>query len=62
VTGALPGSLADLGPAALAALIVAGYLVAGEPVVGAVLHRRFEDRLRTDPGARRSFYRRLLVL
>jgi membrane protease YdiL (CAAX protease family) len=58
----LPGSLADFGPAALAAVIVAAYLVAGEPVVGAVLHRRFEDRLRTDPGARRSFYRRLLVL
>jgi uncharacterized protein len=62
VTGALPGDLADLGPAALAAVIVAAYLVAGEPVVGAVLHRRFEARLRTDPGARRSFYRRLLVL
>ena len=59
---ALPGSLADFGPAALAAVIVAAYLVAGEPVVGAVLHRRFEDRLRTHPGARRSFYRRLLVL
>lgn len=59
---ALPDSLADFGPAALAALIVAAYLVAGEPVVGAVLHRRFEDRLRTDPTARRSFYRRLLVL
>ena len=31
-------------------------------MVGHVLHRRFEGRLRTDPGARRSFYRRLLVL
>ena len=58
----LPGSLADLGPAALAAVVVAGYLVVGEPMVGHVLHRRFEGRLRTDPGARRSFYRRLLVL
>ncbi|MGY1711389.1 CPBP family intramembrane glutamic endopeptidase [Geodermatophilus sp. SYSU D00758] len=58
----LPGSPADLGPAALSAVVVAGYLVLGEPVVGAVLHRRFEGRLRTDPGARRSFYRRLLVL
>ena len=58
----LPTTLADLGPAALAAVIVAVYLVVGEPVVGAVLHRRFEARLRTDPGARRSFYRRLLVL
>jgi membrane protease YdiL (CAAX protease family) len=27
-----------------------------------VLHRRFEGRLRSDPRARRSFYRRLLVL
>jgi membrane protease YdiL (CAAX protease family) len=58
----LPGTLADFGPAALAAVVVAAYLVVGEPVVGHVLHRRFEDRLRTDSGARRSFYRRLLVL
>ena len=58
----LPGTLADFGPAALAAVIVAGYLVLGEPMVGHVLHRRFEGRLRFDPGARRSFYRRLLVL
>src|SRR5687767_9694076 len=59
---ALPGSLADFGPAALAAVVVAAYLVLGEPVVGHVLHRRFEGRLRSDPGARRSFYGRLLVL
>lgn len=58
----LPGSLADLGPAALSAVVVAAYLVVGEPVVGHVLHRRFEGRLRTDPGARRSLYARLLVL
>src|SRR5688500_17317426 len=58
----LPGSLADFGPAALAAVVVAAYLVLAEPVVGHVLHRRFEGRLPTDPGARRSFYRRLLVL
>ncbi|MGY1716903.1 CPBP family intramembrane glutamic endopeptidase [Geodermatophilus sp. SYSU D01106] len=58
----LPASLADFGPAALSAVVVAGYLVAGEPVVGHVLHRRFEGRLRTDPAARRSFYLRLLVL
>jgi membrane protease YdiL (CAAX protease family) len=58
----LPASLAAFGPAALAAVVVAAYLVVGEPVVGQVLHRRFEGRLRTDPGARRSFYRRLLVL
>ncbi|MGY1803929.1 CPBP family intramembrane glutamic endopeptidase [Blastococcus sp. SYSU D00922] len=58
----LPVALADFGPAALAAVVVAGYLVVGEPLVGHVLHRRFEGRLRSDPGARRSFYRRLLVL
>jgi uncharacterized protein len=58
----LPASPADFGPAALAAVVVAGYLVVGEPMVGHVLHRRFEGRLRSDPGARRSFYRRLLVL
>jgi uncharacterized protein len=60
--GVLPTSLEAFGPAALAAVIVAVYLVVGEPVVGHVLHRRFEGRLRTQPGARRSFYRRLLVL
>jgi membrane protease YdiL (CAAX protease family) len=58
----LPACLADFGPAALAAVVVAGYLVVGEPVVGQVLHRRFEGRLRSDPGARRSFYVRLLIL
>ena len=58
----LPDSLADFGPAAFAAVVVAVYLVAGEPVAGHVLHRRFEGRLRTDPDARRSFYGRLLVL
>jgi uncharacterized protein len=58
----LPASPADFGPAALAAVVVAGYLVVGEPMVGHVLHRRFEGRLRSDPRARRSFYRRLLVL
>ena len=58
----LPETLADFGPAAFAAVVVAVYLVAGEPVAGHVLHRRFEGRLRTDPDARRSFYGRLLVL
>jgi membrane protease YdiL (CAAX protease family) len=58
----LPGALTDFGPAAFAAVVVAVYLVAGEPVAGHVLHRRFEGRLRSDPGARRSFYGRLLVL
>ncbi|TKJ18186.1 CPBP family intramembrane glutamic endopeptidase [Blastococcus sp. CCUG 61487] len=59
---ALPESLEAFGPAAFAAVVVAVYLMAGEPVAGHVLHRRFEGRLRTDPGARRSFYGRLLVL
>jgi membrane protease YdiL (CAAX protease family) len=58
----LPDSLSAWGPAALAAVMVAGYLVVGEPVAGYVLHRRFEGRLTRDPAARRSFYRRLLVL
>ena len=58
----LPVSLTAFGPAALAAVVAAAYLVVGEPIAGAVLHRRFEGRLRADPGARRSFYRRLLVL
>ncbi|HYO36133.1 MAG TPA: CPBP family intramembrane glutamic endopeptidase [Geodermatophilus sp.] len=58
----LPASLDAFGPAALSAVVVAVYLVAGEPLVGHVLHRRFEGRLRTDPAARRSFYLRLLVL
>jgi membrane protease YdiL (CAAX protease family) len=59
---ALPATLSDFGPAALAAVVVAVYLVVGEPAVGHVLHRRFEGRLRSEPGARRSFYGRLLVL
>jgi hypothetical protein len=58
----LPGSLAAFGPAALAAVLLAAYLVVGEPVAGYVLHRRFEGRLTRDSAARRSFYRRLLVL
>jgi CAAX protease family protein len=58
----LPASLAAFGPATLSVVVVAVYLVLGEPFVGHVLHRRFEARLRADPAARRSFYRRLLVL
>ena len=58
----LPDSLADFGPAALAALMVGGYLVLGEPFVGWVLHRRFESAVGTAPGARRWLYRRLLLL
>jgi uncharacterized protein len=61
VSGA-PALFADFGPAQLSAAVIAVYLVVGEPFVGHVLHRRFEGRLRTDPAARRSFYRRLLAL
>lgn len=59
---ALPDALSDWGPARLAAVVIAVYLVVGEPFVGHALHRRFEGRLRTEPTARRSLYRRLLVL
>jgi membrane protease YdiL (CAAX protease family) len=62
VSGSLPQALTAWGPAQLAAVVIAGYLVVGEPFVGHALHRRFEGRLRADPAARRSFYRRLLVL
>jgi membrane protease YdiL (CAAX protease family) len=58
----LPDALSDWGPAQLAAVVIAGYLVIGEPFVGHALHRRFEGRLGTDPVARRALYRRLLVL
>ncbi len=58
----LPQSLDAFGPASLAALLVAGYLVLGEPFVGWVLHRRFEAAVGTAPGARRWLYRRLLIL
>jgi uncharacterized protein len=58
----LPAAFADFGPAQAAAAMIAVFLVVGEPFVGYALHRRFEGRLRTDPLARRSFYRRLLVL
>lgn len=58
----LPDSLADFGPASLAALMLGTYLVIGEPFVGWVLHRRFESAVRHAPGARRWLYGRLLVL
>lgn len=58
----LPDSLADFGPATLAALILAGYLVLGEPFVGWTLHRRFESAVGVVPGARVWLYGRLLLL
>ncbi len=58
----LPDSLADFAPTALAALMVGGYLVLGEPFVGWVLHRRFESAVGVAPGARRWLYGRLLLL
>lgn len=57
-----PTSLADFGPAAVAAILVAVYLYVGEPVVGLVLHRRFETLAGRRAGARRWLYSRLLVL
>lgn len=54
--------LAAFGPATAAACLIAGYLIVGEPVVGMVLHRRFEASLRHDPAARTWLYQRLLVL
>lgn len=50
------------GPAAVAAGLIAGYLIVGEPVAGTVLHRRFEAVLGRDPNARVWLYQRLLVL
>lgn len=54
--------LAAFGPAAVAGCLVAGYLIVAEPVVGTVLHRRFEASLGRDPDARSWLYQRLLVL
>lgn len=54
--------LGAFGPAVVAALLIAGYLVVGEPWAGAVLHRRFEAALERDRTARLWLYRRLLVL
>lgn len=57
-----PTSLADFGPAAVAAILLAAYLYVGEPVVGLVLHRRFEALTTRRASARRWLYSRLLVL
>lgn len=54
--------LGAFGPAAVAALLIAGYLVVGEPWAGHVLHRRFEAGIGRDPQPRLWLYRRLLVL
>lgn len=56
------GGLSSFGPATAAALLIAGYLLVGEPVTGAVLHRRFEAALGRDPRARVWLYQRLLLL
>jgi len=61
VTPAVDG-LAAFGPATVAACLLAAYLIVGEPVVGTVLHRRFEAGLGSDPNARIWLYQRLLVL
>lgn len=54
--------LGAFGPATVAACLIAAYLIVGEPVVGTVLHRRFEAGLGRDPDARIWLYQRLLVL
>lgn len=54
--------LAAFGAAVVAAGLLAAYLLVGEPLVGTVLHRRFEAALGHDRGARLWLYRRLLVL
>lgn len=54
--------LGAFGPAVVAALLIAVYLVVGEPWAGSVLHRRFEAALGRERGARLWLYHRLLVL
>ncbi|MBA3524638.1 MAG: CPBP family intramembrane metalloprotease [Geodermatophilaceae bacterium] len=54
--------MSQFGAATVAALLLTAYLVAGEPLVGRVLHRRFEVSLGRDRHARLWLYRRLLVL
>lgn len=58
----LPAALPDFGSAAVAAVLIATYLVVAEPYVGLVLHRRFEAAERRFEDARRWLYRRLLLL
>ena len=58
----VPSTLSAYGAATAAALLIGGYLLVGEPYVGAVLHRRFETAARRYDDARRWLYRRLLLL
>ncbi|GAB3302249.1 CPBP family intramembrane metalloprotease [Epidermidibacterium keratini] len=60
--GVLPSGIEAFGTATAAALILGVYLVAAEPFVGMVLHRRFESAPRRWHGARLWLYRRLLLL
>ena len=50
------------GLARILALLLAGYLVAGQPVVGAWSQRRFTGTLPADPAARMARYRRTILL
>jgi uncharacterized protein len=50
------------GPALLAGVLLAGYLVAAQPLVGRWSQRRFARALRRDPDARLRRYRRTTVL
>lgn len=54
--------LSAFGSASVAAVLLTGYLVAGEPVAGHVLHRRFEAALLIQRAARTWLYSRLLIL
>ncbi|WP_153506009.1 CPBP family intramembrane glutamic endopeptidase [Cumulibacter manganitolerans] len=58
----VPSELSAYGTATAAALLIGGYLLVGEPYVGAVLHRRFEAAAHRYEDARRWLYRRLLLL
>ncbi len=50
------------GPAAAVAGLLAAYLIAGQPLVGAWSQRRFRRALRTDPRARLRRYQRTALL
>lgn len=50
------------GPVLVLAVLLAGYLVVVQPVVGGWSQARFERQVRTDPGARLARYRRTIGL
>ncbi|HEX5493145.1 MAG TPA: CPBP family intramembrane glutamic endopeptidase [Mycobacteriales bacterium] len=58
----MASAVALSGPVLVLALIVAGYLVVVQPVVGRWSQARFERAVRDDPGARLARYRRTMRL